>query len=58
MMTAGCEIAWAAGLFEGEGTITQSAGWPWLGERRRGQALKLAPVEAILLEPTTTATVD
>jgi hypothetical protein len=32
--------------------------WPWLGQRRRGQALKLAPVEAILLEPTTAATVD
>jgi hypothetical protein len=118
MTTAGCEIAWAAGLFEGEGTITQSRGrlyvrlkmtdesivlrfaeiarfgeiygpyshqrtdgyvrkpywvwlaaeyealevlemlWPWLGQRRRGQALKLAPVEAILLEPTTAATVD
>ena len=26
MTTAGCEIAWAAGLFEGEGTITQSGG--------------------------------
>jgi len=57
MTTAGCEIVWAPGLFEGEGTITQSAGHGW-GERRRGQALKLAPVEAILLEPTTTATVD
>jgi hypothetical protein len=103
-------VAWAAGLFEGEGTITQSRGrlfvrvkmtdesvvlrfaeiacfgeiygpynhqgadgyvrkpywvwiagqydalevlemlWPWLSERRRGQALRLAPIEAILLE--------
>jgi hypothetical protein len=25
--------------------------WPWLGERRRGQALALAPIEAILLGP-------
>jgi hypothetical protein len=30
MTTAGCEIAWAAGLFEGEGTITQSAGHGWV----------------------------
>jgi hypothetical protein len=113
-----CEIAWAGGLFEGEGTITQSEGrlhvrvkmtdegvvlrfaeiarfgeiygpynhqgtdgykrkpywvwiadeyealevlemlWPWLSERRRGQALRLAPIEAILLGAPTTAALD
>jgi hypothetical protein len=25
--------------------------WPWLGERRRAQALAIAPIEAILLKP-------
>jgi hypothetical protein len=105
-------LAWAAGLFEGEGSITQSNGrlfvclkmtdkpivsrfanivrfgdvygpydhagrdgsrrkpywvwlareyealevleqlWPWLGERRRAQALAIAPIEAILLSPS------
>lgn len=105
------EIAWAAGFFEGEGTITQCNGrlvtrvkntdeepiyhfasiirfgevygpyhhpgqadgckrkpywvwhaeeyealevlellWPWLSGRRKGQALDLAPMEAILLD--------
>jgi hypothetical protein len=104
------EVAWAAGFFEGEGTITQSGArlvvrlnntdpepvyrffqivqfgevygpytyeqpdgckrkpywvwlaeeyealdvlellWPWLSGRRHGQALDLAPLEAILLE--------
>jgi hypothetical protein len=100
------EVSWAAGLFEGEGTITQCGGrlvvrvkmtdeevvyefariiqfgevygpyqhggpvrkpywiwhadeyealdvleilWPWLSGRRKGQALDLAPMEAILL---------
>jgi hypothetical protein len=105
------EIAWAAGLYEGEGSVTQSSGvlnarlkmtdesvvrrfeevvrygevygpynyqysdgirrkpfwvwvaveydalevlemlWPWLSDRRREQALALAPIEAILLGP-------
>lgn len=109
--TRECEIAWAAGLFEGEGSLTQSGGsldvrvkmtdeeivrrfeevigygtvygpynydyrdgikrkphwiwvalrydalevlellWPWLGERRRAQALAIAPIDAILLPP-------
>jgi len=104
------EVAWAAGFFEGEGTITQNGGrlvarlnntdsepvyrfakiarfgevygpyqyeqrdgcrrkpywvwlaeeydalevlellWPWLSHRRRGQAMDLAPLEAILLD--------
>lgn len=100
------EVAWAAGFFEGEGTITTSRGrlvvrlnntdsepvyqfahivnfgevygpyqydprrkpfwvwlaedyeglevlellWPWLSPRRRGQALDIAPLEAICLE--------
>ena len=104
------EVAWAAGFFEGEGTITQSGGrlvvrlnntdsepvyrfarivqfgeiygpyhyeqrdgskrkpfwvwlaeeydalevlellWPWLSARRHGQAMDLAPLEAILLD--------
>jgi hypothetical protein len=112
MTASDCEVAWAAGLFEGEGSITQSNGrlftrlkmtdkpiverfaeivcfgevygpynhqwrdgsvrkpywvwlapeydalevlellWPWLGERRRAQALALAPTEAILLGPS------
>ena len=103
------EVAWAAGFFEGEGTITSSGGrlvarlnntdsepvyqfakivgfgevygpyqygerrkpfwvwhseeydaleviqllWPWLSARRHGQALDLAPLEAILLEAST-----
>jgi hypothetical protein len=105
-------IAWAAGFFEGEGTITRSSGrlvvrlnntdpepvnrfaailafgtvygpyqyegrdgykrkpfwvwlaeeyealevlellWPWLSDKRRAQALALAPIEAILLGST------
>ena len=106
MRATECEVAWAAGLFEGEGSITQSGGrlfvrldedvvlrfaeiarhgdvygpykhqgkdgsarkpywvwlapeydalevlemlWPCLSERRREQALALAPIEAILL---------
>ena len=115
MKPANCEIAWAAGLFEGEGSITQNGGrlfirlkmtdedvvlrfaeiarygevygpynhqlrdgyvrkpywvwlapeydalevlemlWPWLSERRRAQALALAPIEAILLGNSITA---
>ncbi len=37
------EVAWAAGFFEGEGTITQ-------------EAMDLAPLDAILLEASKAAT--
>jgi hypothetical protein len=41
------EVAWAAGFFEGEGTITASGGRLVV---RLGQAMDFAPLEAILLE--------